>query len=186
MIGARLTRTDREIAGPGRVTGPATGTSRVVLCQLSTSDTDLLPNASARVEFGGGLQSRFNYSKTLSRPSFGQLNPGLSYVFSYVNTIQNSGSGGNPDLRPQKADSFDASLEYYYGRSNYVSAVAFYRDITDRIINGTEVRTIDGLQYVISTPRNLGSAKIKGVEVGGQSSAERRVGKEWVSKCKTR
>src|SRR3546814_6593594 len=104
MIGARLTRTDREIAGSGRVTDPATGTSRVVLVQRSTSDTDLLPNASARIEFGGGLQSRFNYSKTLSRPSFGQLNPGLSYVVSYVNTIQNSGSGGNPDLRPRSEE----------------------------------------------------------------------------------
>lgn len=168
MVGGRLTRTDRDIAGSGRVTDPATGTSRVVLVNRSTSDTDLLPNASARIQFGGGLQARFNYSKTLSRPSFGQLNPGLSYVVSYVSTIQNSGSGGNPDLRPQKADSFDASLEYYFGRSNYVSVVGFYRDIADRIINGTEVRTIDGLQYVISTPRNLGSAKIKGVEVGGQ------------------
>ncbi|SBV34879.1 TonB-dependent receptor [uncultured Sphingopyxis sp.] len=168
MVGARLTRTDRNIAGSGRVTDPATGTSRIELVRRSTSDTDLLPNASARIQFGGGLQSRFNYSKTLSRPSFSQLNPGLSYVVSYVNTIQNSGSGGNPDLRPQKADSFDASLEYYFGRSNYVSVVGFYRDIKDRIINGTEVRTIDGLQYVISTPRNLGSAKIKGVEVGGQ------------------
>ena len=168
MVGARLTRTDRNIAGSGRVTDPATGTSRIELVRRSTSDTDLLPNASARIRFGGGLQARFNYSKTLSRPSFGELNPGLSYVVSYVNTIQNSGSGGNPDLRPQKADSFDASLEYYFGRSNYVSVVGFYRDITDRIINGTEVRTIDGLQYVISTPRNLGSAKIKGVEVGGQ------------------
>src|SRR3546814_12207611 len=88
----------------------------------------------------------FNYSKTLSRPSFGQLNPGLSYVVSYVNTIQNSGSGGNPDLRPQKADSFDASLAYYFGRSNYVSAVAFYLEITDRIITVTEVRTLDRLQ----------------------------------------
>src|SRR3546814_6727857 len=56
MVGARLTRTDREIAGSGRVTDPATGTSRVVLVQRSTSDTDLLPNASARIEFGGGLQ----------------------------------------------------------------------------------------------------------------------------------
>src|SRR3546814_13159422 len=100
---------------------------------------------------------------TLSRPSFGHLNPGLSYVFSYVNTIQNSGSGGNPDLRPQKADSFDASLEYYFGRGNYVSAVAFYLDITDRIINGTEVRTIDGLHYLIPTSRNLGPPKIKDV-----------------------
>ncbi|MDV3456185.1 TonB-dependent receptor [Sphingomonas sp. HF-S4] len=168
MVGLRVTRTDRDIAGSGRVTDPATSTSSVVLVQRSTSDTDLLPNASARIKFGGGLQSRFNYSKTLSRPSFGQLNPGLSYVVSYVNTIQNSGSGGNPDLKPQKADSFDASLEYYFGSSNYVSVVAFYRDIKDRIISGTEARTIDGLQYVISTPRNLGAAKIKGLEVGGQ------------------
>jgi iron complex outermembrane receptor protein len=168
LVGARLTRTDRRIVGAGRVTDPATSTSRVVVVDRTTSDTDLLPNASARVDFGGGLQSRFNYSKTLSRPSFSQLNPGLSYVVSYVNTIQNSGSGGNPDLRPQKADSFDASLEYYFGRSNYVSAVAFYRDITDRVVTGTEARTIDGLQYVISTPRNLGSATIKGVEVSGQ------------------
>ncbi|MDP5281117.1 TonB-dependent receptor [Sphingomonas sp. DG1-23] len=168
MVGARLTRTSRDIAGSGRVTDPATSTSRVVLVERSTTDTDLLPNASARIKFGGGFQSRFNYSKTLSRPSFGQLNPGLSYVVSYVSTIQNSGSGGNPDLRPQKADSFDASLEYYFGRSNYLSAVAFYRDIKDRIISGTEVRTIDGLQYVISTPRNLGSARIKGLEIGGQ------------------
>lgn len=168
LIGARLTRTDRTIAGAGRVTDPATGTSTVVAVNRSTSDTDILPNASARVNFGGRLQSRLNYSKTLSRPSFSQLNPGLSYVVSYVNTIQNSGSGGNPDLRPQKADSFDASLEYYFGRSNYVSAVAFYRDITDRVVTGTEVRTIDGLQYVISTPRNLGSATIKGLELSGQ------------------
>lgn len=168
LVGLRVTRTDRDIAGSGRVTDPATSTSRVVLVERSTSDTDLLPNASARIRFGGGLQSRFNYSKTLSRPSFGQLNPGLSYVVSYVSTIQNSGSGGNADLRPQKADSFDASLEYYFGRSSYISAVAFYRNIKDRIISGTEVRTIDGLQYVISTPRNLGAAKIKGLEIGGQ------------------
>src|SRR3546814_17425199 len=119
-----------------------------------------------------------NYAKTLSRPSFGQRNPGLSYVVSYVNTIQNSGSGGNPDLRPQKADSFDASLEYYFGRSNYVSAVAFYRDITDRIINGTEVRTLAGLQYVTSTHRHPGSAKI--------GSEERRVGNECGRKCRAR
>ena len=49
-----------------------------------------------------------------------------------------------------------------------MSAVGFVRDISDRVISGTDVRTIDGLQYIISTPRNLGSATIKGVELGGQ------------------
>src|SRR3546814_11197967 len=57
MIGARLTRTDREIAGPGRVTEPATGPSRVVLVPRSTRDPDLLPKARPRTEFGGGCQS---------------------------------------------------------------------------------------------------------------------------------
>lgn len=168
LIGARLTRTDRTIAGAGLVTDPVTKISTVVPVTRSTSDTDLLPNASARVVFGGGLQSRFNFSKTLSRPSFGSLNPGLSYVVSYVSTIQNSGSGGNPDLRPQKSSNYDASLEYYFGRSNYVSAVAFYRDVTDRVVTGTELRTIGDFQYLISTPRNLGSATIKGLELSAQ------------------
>lgn len=168
LIGARLTRTDRTIAGAGLVTDPLTNVSTVVPVTRSTSDTDLLPNASARVVFGGGLQSRFNFSKTLSRPSFGSLNPGLSYVVSYVNTIQNSGSGGNPDLRPQKSANYDASLEYYFGRSNYVSAVAFYRDVTDRIVTDSERRIIGEFEYLISTPRNLGSAKIKGLELSAQ------------------
>ena len=168
LVGARLTRTDRTIAGAGLVTDPLTNISTVVSVNRSTSDTDLLPNASARVVFGGGLQSRFNFSKTLSRPSFGSLNPGLSYVVSYVTTIQNSGSGGNPDLRPQKSANYDASLEYYFGRSNYVSAVAFYRDVTDRVVTDSEIRRIGDFDYIISTPRNLGSATIKGLELSAQ------------------
>jgi TonB-dependent receptor len=168
LVGLRLTRTDRTIAGAGLVRDEETDTETIVAVTRSTSDTDLLPNASARIVFGGGLQSRFNFSKTLSRPSFGSLNPGLSYVVSYVSTIQNSGSGGNPDLRPQKSSNYDASLEYYFGRSNYVSAVAFYRDITDRVVTGTEVRRIGEFDYIISTPRNLGSATIKGLELSAQ------------------
>lgn len=168
LVGLRLTRTDRTIAGAGLVEDEETGTETIVAVTRATSDTDLLPNASARINFGGGLQSRFNFSKTLSRPSFGSLNPGLSYVVSYVSTIQNSGSGGNPDLRPQKSSNYDASLEYYFGRSNYVSAVAFYRDITDRVVTGTEIRRIGEFDYIISTPRNLGSATIKGVELSAQ------------------
>jgi TonB-dependent receptor len=166
LVGLRLTRTDRTIAGAGLVEGEDSDT--IVAVTRSTSDTDLLPNASARIVFGGGLQSRFNFSKTLSRPSFGSLNPGLSYVVSYVSTIQNSGSGGNPDLRPQKSANYDASLEYYFGQSNYVSAVAFYRDVTDRVVTDSEIRRIGEFDYIISTPRNLGSAKIKGLELSAQ------------------
>lgn len=160
-LGVRYTRTDRSITGTGVVDGdPVTTTA-------DTSDEDWLPNASARIQFGGGFQARATYSKTLARPAFASLNPGLNYIVSTNPNIRNGGSGGNPNLRPQKSDSFDATLEYYW-KSGYIAVGGYYRDITDRVINGVDVETIDGVEYNISRPRNVGSAKLKGIEVSGQ------------------
>lgn len=160
-VGVRYTRTDRTITGTGIVDGdPVTTTA-------DTSDEDWLPNASARIQFGGGFQARATYSKTLARPGFGSLNPGLNYIVSTNPNIRNGGSGGNPNLRPQKSDSYDATLEYYW-KSGYLAIGGYYRDITDRVINGVDVETIDGIEYNISRPRNVGQAKLKGIEVSGQ------------------
>jgi TonB-dependent receptor len=167
LIGARVTRTDRDITGSGTVIDPD-GTPNVVAVTRHTSDTDVLPNASARIKFGGGLQARLVYAKALSRPGFGSLNPGLNYQVSTNPNIQNGGSSGNPDLKPEKADSYDATLEYYFGRSNYISVGVYKKDIKNRIANGITPMTIGGITYQITQPRNLGSAKLKGVEASGQ------------------
>jgi iron complex outermembrane recepter protein len=161
-VGVRYTRTDRDITGTGLVSGtPVTTTA-------SKSDSDWLPNASARLQLGGGLQFRATYARTLARPSFGSLNPGLNYLVSTNPNIRNSGSGGNPDLRPQKSDSFDATMEYYWN-DGYFAVAGYYRNISDRVINGVTAETIDGVVYNISRPRNVGSAKLKGVEVSAQT-----------------
>jgi TonB-dependent receptor len=161
-LGVRYTRTDRDITGTGIVSGdPVTTTS-------SNSDTDWLPNASARLQLGGGLQLRATYARTLARPGFGSLNPGLNYIISTNPNIRNSGSGGNPDLRPQKSDSFDATLEYYWN-DGYFAVAGYYRDISDRVVNGVTAEEIDGVVYNITRPRNVGSAKLKGIEVSAQT-----------------
>lgn len=161
-LGVRYTRTDRDITGTGVVDGdPVTTTS-------SNSDTDWLPNASARLQLGGGLQLRATYARTLARPGFGSLNPGLNYIVSTNPNIRNSGSGGNPNLRPQKSDSFDATLEYYWN-DGYFAVAGYYRDISDRVFNDVNAEEIDGIVYNISRPRNVGSAKLKGVEVSAQT-----------------
>lgn len=160
-VGVRPTLTDRQIEGAGVVSGV------VVPVLAKTSDVDVLPNASARLQFGGGLQARATYSKTIRRPDFGALNPGLSYVAATNPNVQNSGSAGNPDLRPQKSESFDATLEYYWG-SGFVAVAGYYRDITDRVISSPSLEFIDGIGYNITRPRNVGEAKLKGVEVSGQ------------------
>ncbi|MGK6320035.1 TonB-dependent receptor [Sphingomonas sp. DT-204] len=161
-IGVRYTRSDRDITGTGVVDGdPVTTTA-------SKSDTDWLPNASARIQFGGGLQARFTYAKTLARPAFASLNPGLNYIVSTNPNIRNSGSGGNPNLLPQMSDSFDATLEYYWS-SGYLAIGGYYRDIKNRVVNGVDVETINGIEYNISRPRNVGRAKLKGIEVSAQT-----------------
>ena len=161
-VGVRPTLTDRQIEGAGIVSGVVTP----VLAK--TSDVDVLPNASTRIQFGGGLQARFTYSKTIRRPDFGSLNPGLSYVVATNPNVQNSGSAGNPDLRPQKSESYDATLEYYW-KTGFVAVAGYYRDITDRVISAPSLEFIDGIGYNITRPRNVGEAKLKGVEISGQT-----------------
>lgn len=161
-IGVRPTLTDRTIAGAGVISGVVTPV------RASTSDVDVLPNASARLQFGGGLQARATYSQAIRRPGFSSLNPGLSYVIATNPNVQNSGSAGNPDLRPQRSDSFDATLEYYWS-GGFVAIAGFYRDIVDRIISAPSLELIDGIGYNISRPRNVGQAELKGVEVSGQT-----------------
>jgi TonB-dependent receptor len=174
LVGARYTHTSRDIAGAALVTPaatPANPTPAAVVTpySASTDDNDFMPNASARVRFGGGLQARLSYAKAIARPSFGALNPGLSYLISTNILILPAGSGGNPDLKPQKSDSFDATLEYYFGRDSYISVAGYYKDITDRVISQSQVETINGFDYNITRPRNVGKVTLKGVEVAGQA-----------------
>lgn len=162
VVGVRLTRTDRTISTFRQLTGqPLTPVS------AQTSDTDILPNATARIRFPGGLQSRFSYSKAIRRPDFGVLNPSLALTRVNNVFLLNTGSAGNPDLRPQKSDSYDATLEYYFP-SGFVAVTGYYRTITDRVVSSSSLETYDGLDYIISRPRNLGRAELKGIEVNGQ------------------
>lgn len=175
LVGVRFTKTDRTISGTGTIITPTPTAAQPNLTTAvlnpvtrSTSDTNWLPNASARLSFGGGLQARASYAKVLSRPDFGSLNPGLNYALSTNANIQAGGSAGNPDLTPQKADEYDATLEYYFGRSNYFSIGVYKKNITGRIITEADSEVIGGQPYQISRPRNLGSAELKGIEASGQ------------------
>ncbi len=161
VIGVRPTRTERSISGAGLVSGVLTPVS------ADTTDTDVLPNFSARIVFGDGWQARFNYAKTIRRPGFSALNPGISYIVATNPNVINSGNAGNPDLKPQVSDSYDATLEYYFD-SGFLAAGVFYRDIKDRVINGVTAEEIDGLTYNISRPRNVSAAQLQGVELSGQ------------------
>lgn len=161
VIGLRAIRTEREISTYRRVSGT------LVPVQAKTTDTDVLPAATARLKFPFGVQTRLTYSRSIRRPEFGDLNPTQSLALT-VNPFQlSTGSAGNAELRPQRSDSIDATLEYYF-KSGYVAITGYYRKIKDRVINSSAQETIDGVTYLISRPRNVGQADLKGLETSAQ------------------
>lgn len=172
LIGGRQTSTDRELSGTGTITeaDPITGdrVSRPNPQTRSTKDRDFLPNFSARLRVTDHLQFRATYAKTIARPFFGDLNPGITYEVPKNANILPNASGGNPDLRPEKSDNYDLTAEYYWGRSNYVTLALYDREIVDRVATGTSYQTIGPIKYVVTQPLNLGSSKLHGFELAGQ------------------
>lgn len=173
LLGLRVTRTSRDLTGTGLVRAAPTDenpnpAAEPTTVTNSTSDTSLLPNISARVELMDDLQLRFTAAKTISQPAFGDLNPGLTYEVPLNANIRPNGGGGNPDLKPQKSNAFDATLEYYFAQSSYVSAAVYYRTLKDRVMSQTTTETIDGIEYNITRPRNAANATLQGIELSSQ------------------
>src|SRR3546814_6591341 len=70
---------------------------------------------------------------------------------------------GSSDL----SESLDATFEYYFP-SGYIAIAGYYRDITDRVITSGAVEMIDGVDYSVARPRNVGQATLKGIELSTQ------------------
>lgn len=162
LLGVRVTQNDRSLSGTGRIDGVLTPVS------VDTSETEVLPNASLRIKLTDSLQARLTAARTLSQPFFGDLNPGLFYERPANENVVPGGSGGNPNLKPQMSNAFDATLEYYFSTASYVAAAIYYRELEDRVVVAANREIIDGDEYLISRPRNVGSATLQGVELSAQ------------------
>jgi iron complex outermembrane receptor protein len=53
--------------------------------------------------------------------------------------------GGNPKLRPWKANTFDLSFEKYFGNKGYISAAVYYKDLKTYIVNSSQIEDFSGV-----------------------------------------
>jgi TonB-dependent receptor len=105
------------------------------------SQTDALP--SLNIQFQPlpvsvpELKVRLAASQGVARPTFQQMNPSGAIGGSYVGTYESyfNGTRGNPDLKPEKADQFDASFEYYFDDGGLFHVAPFYKQIHNYIAN---------------------------------------------------
>ena len=97
------------------------------------SYTDFNPSLNLNFDAGNDQVIRLGVAKVLARPNMGDMRASLG--FSYNNTERMyTGDGGNPELEPFRAKSFDVSYEKYFGRKGYISVAGFYKDLDTYII----------------------------------------------------
>ncbi|MGR4863639.1 TonB-dependent receptor [Caulobacter sp. LARHSG274] len=166
VVGLRLVRTDQTLGG----NNVDTATSVLVYTPTSqkNSSVDLLPSANFKFNLRPDLIARLSVGRTVTRPDFAQLNPGVSLSTVVSNTTFLSGSGGNPKLKPVKSDSVDAALEWYFAADGFLTAAYFHRDINGYIETTSANESINGTTYIMTRPSNSGSDKLQGVELGYQ------------------
>lgn len=170
--GVRVVKTDTFVQA--RIVQP--GTTNIIPNGSSSSYTDVLPSFNLTGYVTPDTLVRFGYSKGITRPELASLNPTL-----VLDVNSGNGSLGNPDLRPQKADSFDLSFEHYFSPINYVSAGLFYKKIDGFFAGITSCQTVagaptpisnincSGSQYFLTTTENAEKGTAKGIELAGQT-----------------
>ncbi|HTG38971.1 TonB-dependent receptor [Sphingomonas sp.] len=157
----------------------ANGREAVPITQRS-SYSNFLPAANIRLNLTERFQARFAAYRTLTRPAIGDLAPSLNYDTLRPATL--TASGGNPSLRPYRADNLDFSLEWYPTRTTTVSAAVFYKKVDDFIVQsfadevfpianagnlpvGGLIVAPNAAQFSVRRPRNAESLEIRGLEL---------------------
>lgn len=124
---------------------------------------NFLPSAVLSYDVTDMLKLRAAYAKSIGRPNQSDLAGGETRN-DLAGTI--TVSRPNPELKPRRADNFDLSLEYYFdGNDGIISAGVFHKNIKDEIFRGTQLSVIDGVNWQITQPQNLESAKLTGIEL---------------------
>jgi TonB-dependent receptor len=146
----------------------------------ANSYTDVLPTANVRFRLTDDLQLRFAAGKAMVRPTFTQMSPYTSIGFAFLGNTgylpalvnASSGTGGNPELKPTRANQFDGSLEWYFAPTGSVTFDVFYKKIRDYIFAGSDTETVtsNGVTGTFGVTRfkNGDSGSIRGFELAYQ------------------
>jgi iron complex outermembrane recepter protein len=130
-VGVQVINTDQGSTGFAFApTGP-------VVVKLSDSYWDVLPSLNLSVRFDSDFVIRFAAAREIQRPRLDDLKVSIGYgIDSSVPGGIIRGGGGNPFLKPYRANAFDLNFEKYFGNSGVISAQLFYKDIKQFIFGG--------------------------------------------------
>ncbi len=118
-----------------------------------------LPGLHARYQLDKSTQLRAAWTKSVVRPTFGQLAPG--FIID-----DDEATFGNPELKPLESSNLDLGIEHFMGRAGTVSAFVFYKDIQNFVYNTDLAGTGQWADFAEAhTFANGDSAKLYGLEL---------------------
>jgi iron complex outermembrane receptor protein len=172
-IGVQAVHTDQQSSGFTFLAGAPSPIT------LGDKYWDILPSLNLSMRFPSDFIIRFAAAREIQRPRLDQMRVSISYgVDRGGPTPIIRGDGGNPFLRPFRANGFDLNFEKYFGRSGYIALQLFYKDLKNFIYDNVEgpfdytgfsLSQSDqvGLPSRIGTikqPRNTGGGSMYGAE----------------------
>lgn len=190
LTGARIETTDVEAEGARQQITPAEAALRTAWGSRPLTDEETrrrtLAEFGSRVTRTGEMRHvlpgvhfkyspfpnsvvRLGWARNIGRPSIGQLIP-TTTINDEARTVRTS----NPELKPQIADNYDLSLEYYFEPAGVVTAGVFYKDIESFIYEAGGATIPAGQDngfggefagYTLTTHYNGGQGKVKGLEL---------------------
>src|SRR5690606_14710919 len=114
------------------------------------SYTEVLPSLNTVFHLTDEHQVRVGVARTMSRSRMDRMNAGFGFSYNLGNIANGgspwSGSGANPGLRPQMADQFDLTYEYYFADDGYLAAAVFHKELKDWQVQVSEVVDFSGVQ----------------------------------------
>lgn len=180
-LGLRYVRTEQTSSG--YVVSPTGGTSNPYgnydPISVDRSYDDWLPSLNVAYDMSDSMILRVSVAKVMARPDFTDIAPRAS-----LNPGSLTGTSGNPNLDPYRANQADLSLEWYPGPNASFAAGLYYKDIESFITDAPTVQTFPvqsatspnlactpagtnlfNCPFVINQRTNGGGGRIQGFEL---------------------
>jgi TonB-dependent receptor len=135
--------------------------------------TNVLPSLNVRFKPTENLQWRIAASKAIARPDYTQLQPYLLLAATTTTDSDGnqviseySGTAGNPNLKPMRANQYDTALEWYFDTSDMLYGTLFYKSVKDYFATQTKTEIYNGQDWLVTRPYNMDKGIIRGFELG--------------------
>ena len=162
-----------RVKNTGEAIGTVGTTSRLITA--SNNSTLFFPSFHFNYNIDDSKKLRIGLTSGAARADYDQLRPNV-----VVNDANQTISGGNPSVKPERAYGVDAYLEWYVQPQGYFMIGAYYKRVDDVLFNARRTfasnilndGTTDRSGYVFSGIVNGGSGYLYGLEAAAQIQLE--------------